>query len=112
MNYLTRHLEPFLLKPVEFIINGKTVRKGKIKVFNFRQYFVKFSIETESGDTKTYDVLYPFKIEKDGQACVFNYHLSCFSRTDDEMFFKMKTIKKEKCLPTYDGVLILKPLSQ
>ena len=110
MNHLTKFLQPFLLQPVEFVINEKVVRRGKIKVFNFRQYFIKFTVETEAGDLKTYDVLYPFKITNEGDKCVFNYHLSCFSATDVEMLFKMKTTKKEKCLPTYDSLMILKPL--
>jgi len=111
MNQLTKYLEPFLLKQAEFVINGKVVRRGKIKVFNFRQYFIKFTIETESGDLKTYDVLYPYEIVNEGNNCVFNYHLSCFSVTNVEMLFKMKTIKKEKRLPTYDSLMILKPLN-
>lgn len=112
MNHLTKVLQPYLLKPVEFVIGNKVARRGKIKVFNFRQYFIKFTIETDTGDLKTYDVLYPFKIEHEDGNCIFNYHLSCFSNTDVELFYKMKTITKEKCLPTYDNVLILKSLKK
>lgn len=111
MNHLTRYLQDFLLQPAEFIINDRVVRRGKITLFNFKQYFIKFTIVTESGDVKTYDVLYPFEIHKEGPTCVFNYHLSCFTQSDHETFFRIKTLNKEKCLPTYDGIMLLKPLS-
>lgn len=111
MNFLTEYLQQFLLQPVEFIINDKVVRKGKLKLFNFKQYFIKFTLLTDGGDIKTYDVLYPFKIYHEEGRCIFNYHLSCFTQNDLDTFFKIKTLSKDKCLPTYDGIMILKPLS-
>lgn len=111
MNRLTEHLQNYLLKPVEFVINDKTVRKGKLTLFNFKQYFIKFNITTDAGDVKSYDVLYPFKIYQEKGNCVFNYHLSCFTQSDYETFFRIKTLNKDKCLPTYDSVMILKTSS-
>lgn len=111
MNHLTQYLQQYLLQPVEFVINNKVVKRGKIKLFNFKQYFIKFTIQTENGDVKTYDVLYPFKVYFDGNKCVFNYHLSSFTQSSVETFYKIKTLNKSKCLPTYDEIMILKPLS-
>jgi hypothetical protein len=111
MNFLTQYLQLYLLQPIEFTINDKVVRRGKLKLFNFKQYFIKFTLQTDSGDIKTYDVLYPFKIYTENGNCVFNYHLSCFTQNDVETYYRIKTLNKDKCLPTYDGIMILKPLS-
>lgn len=111
MNHLTKYLQQYLLQPVEFIVNNKVVRRGKIKLFNFKQYCIKFTIQTDSGDIKTYDVLYPFNIYKEGSVCVFNYHLSSFTQSSIETLYKIKALNKTKSLPTYDEIMLLKPLS-
>ena len=111
MNHLTQYLQQYLLQPVEFVINNKVIKRGRIKLFNFKQYFIKFTIQTESGDIKTYDVLYPFKVTLEKDMCVFNYHLSSFTQSSIETFYKVKTLNKTKCLPTYDEIMLLKPLS-
>jgi len=111
MNFLTKYLQKFLLQPVEFVVDNKVVRRGRIKLFNFKQYFIKFTIQTESGDIKTYDVLYPFKIYYEGDMCMFNYHLSSLTQNDIETYYRIKTLNKDKSLTTYNGIMILKPLS-
>jgi hypothetical protein len=112
MNHLTQYLQPYLLQSVEFVLNDKVIKRGKIKIFNFKQYFVKFSLETDSGELKVYDLMYPFRVDKDADGnCVFNYHLSAFSGGDLDMFFSMKAISKDSALPAYDGAITLKSLS-
>ncbi len=112
MNHLTAHLEKYLLQSVEFVLNDKVIKRGKIKIFNFKQYFIKFTLETDTGEMKVYDLLYPFRVDKDHEGnCVFNYHLSAFSGGDMDMFYSMKAISKDSALPAYDGAITLKSLS-
>ena len=112
MNHLTAHLHQYLLQSVEFIMNDKVIKRGKIKIFNFKQYFIKFTLETDTGELKVYDLLYPFRIDSDRDGnCVFNYHLSAFSGGDIEMLRCMKTISKDSALPAYDGIITLKSIA-
>jgi hypothetical protein len=112
MNHLTTHLEKYLLQSVEFILNDKVIKRGRIKIFNFKQYFIKFTLETDTGEMKIYDLLYPFRVDRDPDGnVVFNYHLSAFSGGDMDMFYSMKTISKDSALPAYDGAITLKSLS-
>lgn len=112
MNHLTPYLQPYLLQTVEFILNDKVIKRGRIKLFNFKQYFIKFTLESDSGEHKVYDMLYPFRIDTDeNKCCVFNYHLSAFAGGDMDMYYSIKTISKELALPAYDGVITLRSLS-
>lgn len=109
MNYLTAHLHQYLLQPVEFILNDKVIKRGKVKVFNFKQYFIKFTLETESGDLKVYDMMYPYRLDVDSKGnIVFNYHLSAFAGGDKELYAQMKELNKDSALPAYDGTITLK----
>lgn len=111
MNYLTNHLEQYLLQSVEFVLNDKVIKRGKIKIFNFKQYFIKFTLESENGELKVYDLMYPFRVDTDGDGnCVFNYHLSAFAGGDVDMFYSMKKLSKESALPAFDGAITLKSL--
>ena len=56
---LENQLKSLMLKNVEFKIDGKTIKRGKIKVFNTKQFFIKFKLEY-GDDTKEYELPYPY----------------------------------------------------
>lgn len=55
-------LEPYLQKNVMFNIETKTVRRGKLLLYNIKDYYLKFIIKTNKDINKTYEIPYPYDI--------------------------------------------------
>ena len=45
-----------------FNIETKTVRRGKLLLFNVKDYYLKFIIKTNKDINKTYEIPYPYDI--------------------------------------------------
>jgi hypothetical protein len=53
-----------LQKNINFAINNKTIKKGRLLLFRQFHYFVQIAILTEKGLKENFDIPFPFKIEK------------------------------------------------
>lgn len=94
MHKIEKQLKDIILKNVEFKIDNKVVKKGKIKVFNTKQFFIRFKIETED-KLQEYDLPYPFNISKNTDGYLFDYCLSAFCPRTEELYWKMLALSKE-----------------
>jgi hypothetical protein len=65
--------DDFLQQNVTFSIGPKTVRKGKLMLYNINDYYIRFIIKTNKDLTKTYEIPYPFKIHKDVDGIHMSY---------------------------------------
>lgn len=107
---LENQLKDLVLKDIEFKIDGKTIRRGKIKVFNTKQFFIKFKLEN-SGDLKDYEIPYPYKITKVTNGYLFDYCLSAFVPRTEEVYWKMKTMNKKEASKLHENYLFVVSLS-
>jgi len=74
---VTDFLKPFLLRDIIIKTDKKILKKGKLKIFQIKQYYINLTLEYN--DTlKSYDIPYPFKVEDIENCTILNYHLSCF----------------------------------
>lgn len=70
-------LIPSLQKSVNFSINNKSIKRGKLILFQRFHYFIQMSLITDKGTRENFDVPIPFKIEsylEDG-LMYFDYRL-------------------------------------
>ena len=77
------------MREVSFEINGKVLKKGKVQVFNTKQFFINFEI-AQGDDTKEFRVLYPYDYEESENGFRFDYCLSAFCPRTEETYWKMK----------------------
>jgi hypothetical protein len=68
-------LEEYLQKNVNFNIEHKTVRRGKLLLYNINDYYIKFTIVTNKDINKTYEVPFPYKISKTDTHIKFSYKI-------------------------------------
>lgn len=73
-------LEHMLQKNVVFNIGTKTIRRGKLLLFNINEYYIKFTIKTNKNVIKTYDAPYPYDIMKGDNSVMLSYKLEDFCR--------------------------------
>lgn len=110
MERMEEQLKELILKNVDFQLDGKTIKKGKIKIFNTKQFFIKFKLENE-GAVKEYELPYPFKIKKISNGYLFDYSLSAFIPRTEEMYWKMLLMNKSEASKLHNNYLFVLTLS-
>lgn len=103
---LEEQLKVLMLKNIEFQLNGKSYKKGKVKVFNTKQFFIKFKLETPN-DIREYELPYPYRVEKLINGFLFDYCLSAFIPKTEESFWKMKTMDTSESSKLHDNYLYI-----
>lgn len=107
---LENQLKNLILEDVEFKIDGKTIKRGKVMVYNTKQFFIKFKLETQ-GLVRDYEVPYPYKIIKTQNGYIFDYCLSAFIPRTEEVYWKIKTINKKDASKLHENYLFVVALS-
>lgn len=68
-------LDDFLQRDVSFNIEHKTVRKGRLLLYNINDYYVKFTILTNKNVHKNYEIPYPYMISSNDTHVDFSYKI-------------------------------------
>jgi hypothetical protein len=98
----------FLQSKVTFKCDNKVLKTGRIKLFNIKQYFIKFYIETDKKESKILELPYPYLIEytKAG-TCTLNYKVSSFCSNTQPAFNSIKYLKTNASHKIYDSVVVI-----
>lgn len=107
---LEDELKDIILKNIDFQVDGKSVKKGKVKVFNMKQFFIRFKLEVDQL-TKEYDLPYPFKVVKLDNGYLFDYSLSAFCPRTEETYWKMLLMNKTEASKLHNNYLYVMTLS-
>jgi hypothetical protein len=110
MHKLEEDLKFLMLKNIEFRINDKLLKKGKVKVFNTKQFFIKFKLEN-SDEIKEFEIPYPYKVYKNPNGFIFDYCLSAFVPKTEEVYWKMKTFNTTDSSKIHEKYLYILALS-
>jgi hypothetical protein len=110
MYKLENDLKSLILKNVEFKINDKIIKKGKVRIFNTKQFFIKFKVENNEG-VKEFELPYPYKTYKTSNGFLFDYCLSAFVPKTEEVFWKIKTLSSKESSKLHDNYLYVIALS-
>lgn len=68
-------LEPLLQKNVMFNVEHKTLRKGRLMLYNVNDYHIKFTIRTNKDVLKTYEIPFPFAISSTDTHAILSYQI-------------------------------------
>tara|TARA_R110001583_G_scaffold61934_4_gene182501 strand:+ start:2158 stop:2502 length:345 start_codon:yes stop_codon:yes gene_type:complete len=74
---VTDFLKPFLLRDVVIKTDKKILKKGNLKIFQVKQYYINLTLDY-NGAIKSYEIPYPFGISVDKGGAILNYQLSSF----------------------------------
>ncbi len=100
-------LKKFFLNNVEFVVNEKTLRKGKLINATIKDFFIEFKLEVQKGGIKNFELPYPFEIKETQSRLVFNYKLSKLVYEDIVLLTRIKRMKPKKNSKFYDVVLYI-----
>jgi hypothetical protein len=107
MNNIEQQLKKCILKNVNFVIDNKSIRSGKIKVFNIKQFFIRFKILIDDIE-KEYELPYPYKLIETDNGFIFDYCLSAFCPPSNENYYKMLLCDKSNASKIYNNYLFMK----
>lgn len=94
MNRIEEHLKKLIFRDVKFVLNSRTIKQGKIQMFNTKQNFVRFKIE-EDGSVKEWEISYPYDVKTNNNGFIFDYALSAFCPRTEEVYWKMLALNKK-----------------
>jgi len=99
-------LKELVLKKVEFRVDGRSIKNGKIRVFNTKQFYIKFKMEgEEEGEDKEFDLPYPFKIKDSENGMIFDYCLSAFIPRTETAYWKTLLYDKSEASRLHNNYL-------
>jgi|TARA_R110002020_G_scaffold292530_2_gene507939 hypothetical protein len=73
----TDFLKPFLLRDIIIKTDKKILKRGKLKIFQVKQYYINLTLEYNDA-VKSYEIPYPFKVQSNQEGAILNYQLSSF----------------------------------
>lgn len=100
-------LEQMLQKNVVFNIGTKTIRRGKLLLFNINDYYIKFTLRTNKNIIKTYDAPYPYNVTQGDNSVKLSYLLTDFCRGNTAKEEKLRLILPIGNNKLYDTKLII-----
>jgi hypothetical protein len=68
-------IKNYLQKQVTFCVGQKTVRRGKLLLYNVSDYYIKFTIKTNKDIQKTYEVPFPFQVYDNINYLILSYKI-------------------------------------
>ena len=103
---VTDFLKPFLLQDIIIRTDKKVLKRGKLKIFQVKQYYINLTLEFNNS-IKSYEIPYPYKMHHDNEKGVLNYHLSSFiPKTQMTMVKFLDSSSKSKL---YDSLVYILP---
>ena len=107
IDYITTLLQPLLLRNITIKCNNKTLKSGKLKLFNFKQFFVKLHLENVKKEVRVFEIPYPYTIKSDNNILTLNYHISSLYGASNYTFMKIKMLKSDTTSKMYNNVVTI-----
>jgi hypothetical protein len=105
---IENEINNFLLRDIVFFIeNGKTVKRGKLILFRFKEFHFNFTLKTEKGDHKIYEIPYPYRCEPGINSLKFSYDLDDFTLKNSTLYYTAKTMNNDTASKLHGSKLVL-----
>ena len=106
---VTDFLKPFLLQDIIIKTDKKILKRGKLKIFQIKQYYINFTLEYKDS-IKSYEIPYPYKMDWDEEVAILNYHLSSF--IPKKQMNRVKFLDSSTQSKLYDNLVYILPSMQ
>ena len=85
----------FLQRNVVFSLEGKIIKEGNLLLYKKNDYYIILYLKNSNQEQKKFEIPYPFSIEKDKGYYVLNYNLSCISKSDMELYYRLVSLNQK-----------------
>ena len=104
------NFKPFLLKNIVIRTDKKIIRKGILRIFQLKQYFIRLHLDFE-GKQKQYEIPYPFTTNLTKDKLTLNYHLSTVMK-DESVIMQTKFLDTSNKSKIYNNLLYILPFER
>lgn len=107
---LQDHLNDILQKNVCFDMNNKTLREGKLVIYNIKDFYISFTLITKKDQQKVYELPVPFESYRTGTDLIFDYSLPHITKNSTRVEYLLTSLKNKigkKC-KFYNNKLIIR----
>ena len=91
-DHVEQVLKDTLQNNVQFILNGKVVREGKMIIYTVKDYYITFNFINLKGQKKHYEVPVPFVITKKGNDIIMSYEVELATKNDFDCDWLVKQL--------------------
>lgn len=106
-------IKPFLLTDVNFFIEDKKLKSGKLILFSVRDFFCVFTLHDSCKNKKViYEVPYPFNLNTSADSLEFDYTLDSFCEKCLDIKNSIKGLSFKKTSKLFDKKLVIKLQTQ
>jgi len=102
----TEFLKPFLLQNIVIKTDKKILKRGKLKIFQVKQYYINLTLEYNDS-IKSYEIPYPYRVESTDDMAILNYQLSSF--IPPKQLNKVKFLDSSSKSKIYDNLVYILP---
>jgi len=106
---LEKSLSHLLQRDVKFEVNNKVLRRGKLILFRVKDFYITFTLINSKGETKYYDLPYPYKVITTDNSADLDYTLDSLSCGNKMLLYRLKVLNRVKKNKLYDSVLKIHP---
>ena len=103
LDLYSKHLESLLQSNIVIRCDSKIIKTGKLKLFVYKQYFIRLFIETSKGAMKICELPYPFEITSTETGCIFNYQISKLTGGTYPVTGKLRSLRTSQSIRMYDN---------
>ena len=105
---IENEINNFLLRNIIFFIeDGKTVKKGKLILFRFKEFHFNFTLKNEKDEHKIYEIPYPYNYEPGQNHLKFSYDLDDFTLKDSSLYYTAKAMNISTASKLHGAKLVL-----
>ena len=102
---LEKSISHLLQRSVQFKVGDKILRKGKLIIFKVKDFYITFTIINDRGETKYYDLPYPFSVNVTDTGAELDYTLDSLSNGNKMLLYRLKVLNRVKKNKLYDNIL-------
>jgi hypothetical protein len=105
---IEKEINNYLLRDIVFITeNKKVIKRGKLLLYRFKEFYLTFNIINEAGENKIFEIPYPFRYSVKNNNIELSYKLDDFSRSNVDLLFKVQILNKTNANKYYNNKLVL-----
>jgi len=105
INTINKHLQ----KKIDFVIDNKTIKSGKIILFSIKDFFCSFLLYSEQKNKRfLYEIPYPFVYLENDNSITFDYTIETFVKNNPAIKDYLLKLKNKKQSKLFNKKLILK----
>lgn len=106
-------IKKFLLTDINFFLDEKKLKSGKLILFTVRDFFCIFTLHDNNKNKKIiYEVPYPFNLNSSDDSLEFDYTINSFCEKCLDIQNSIKQLSFKKTSKLFDKKLVIKLQSQ